>query len=160
MAVIDMTRADIHKAITDYLSIFDGNGESPETRKERLVIALDRLALAYHFSAWDFDAADYPDAPKSDFHDFRDVTVSLFPDLGYYNIATDNSVNIGQTTLGVGNAVNDVAEIADDMLEVKWLWENTSVENALWQFRWGYENHWGAHLRYLQLYLLELGRGT
>jgi hypothetical protein len=98
--------------------------------------------------------------PNLTFTIFRDATISLFPDPGYYNIATDNSVNIGQTRLGVGSAINDIAEIAEDMLEVKWLWENTSVENALWQFRWGYENHWGAHLRYLQLYLFEHGRGT
>ncbi len=78
---------------------------------------------------------------------------SRFPNYGFYNIATDISVRIGETVLGVGDAVNDLADIATDMYEVVWLWEHTMLENALWQYRWGYENHWGDHLRNLQLYV-------
>ena len=155
-----MTTDEIHKAITDYLSIFEGRIELRDGQKEKLLLALDRLALAYHFAGCDFDGADYPEAPEPDLHHLRSITAALFPDFGYYNIATDISVNVGQTTLGVGDALNDISEIAAVMLEVNWLWKNASVENALWQFRWGYENHWGAHLRNLQLYIRAVDNGV
>ena len=154
-----MTRDDIHKAIADYLSLFEEKVHPLEEQSEKLTLALDYLALAYHFAECDFDEADYPDAPEPDYQQLRDAVASLFPGFGYYNIATDISINIGQTTLGVGDAIGDISEIAVDLLEVKWLWENTSVENALWEFKWGYENHWGDHLRNLQIYIKANSRG-
>jgi hypothetical protein len=41
-----MTKADIHEAVNDYLSIFDGKIDSFEKQKEKLGLVLDRLALA------------------------------------------------------------------------------------------------------------------
>jgi hypothetical protein len=153
MAFFYMTRDEIHKAITDYLSLFDGRIESLEAREERLMLALDCLALAYHFADCAFDEANYPDAPERDWEHLYRTAGSLFPNYGYYNVAADISVKIGETSLNVGDAIDDLADIAKDMYEVVWLWQNTSVENALWQLRWGYENHWGDHLRNLQLYV-------
>ncbi len=58
MAYCCMTRNEIHKAITDYLALFENDSEAVETREERLMLALDRLALAYHFAQSDLNDAD------------------------------------------------------------------------------------------------------
>ena len=123
------------------------------------MLALDRLALAYHFAECKFDEADYPDTPRKDYGELGKAVSALFPEYGYYNVATRISVEISEGGLYVGDAIDDITDIAIDMYEVLWLWENTSVDNALWEFRQGYENHWGMHLRCLQLYLLANSRG-
>ncbi len=155
-----MNRDEIHKAVTDFLALLKSGSEYSGTREENLKLALDRLALAYHFSDCKFDEGNYPDAPKED-HDTLHKVVSYFsPDYGNYNTPSEISMNIGEAEIYVGDAIDDITDIALDMIEILWLWENTSVDNALWQFRWGYENHWGEHLRCLQLYLLENSRGV
>ena len=147
-----MDRSAIYETIFGYLALLNSSTPGDE-RVANLVLALDRLALAYHFANCDFDEGEYADAPTEAYFPLRSKVENLFPDFGLYNVVTDISVNVGVTTTGVGDALDDLTDIAVDMYEVLWLWENTSVENALWQFRWGYENHWGGHLRNLQLYL-------
>ncbi|MFN0278247.1 MAG: DUF5063 domain-containing protein [Pyrinomonadaceae bacterium] len=148
-----MTCDEIRSAISDYLSLIEGKIESHDEREKSLILALDRLALAYHFSESNFDEKDYPDAPRGDYETLYHTSGDVFPNYGYYNVVADVSVNIAETSVLVGDAIDDLADIALDMFEVIWLWENTSTENALWQFRGGYENHWGEHLRNLQLYI-------
>ncbi len=148
-----MTKDEIRSVINEYLSLFDGKNESHEEREKRLTLALDKLALAYHFAEYDFDEKNYPDAPSRDYQTQYQITGPLFPNYGYYNAVSDISVKIAGTSVIVGDAIDDLTDIALDMFEVTWLWENTSIENALWQFRWGYENHWGEHLRNVQLYI-------
>ena len=53
----------------------------------------------------------------------------------------------------VGDALDDVADIAHDLKEVLGRWESTSEADAIWYLRMGFETHWGKHLRSLQLYL-------
>lgn len=58
-----------------------------------------------------------------------------------------------QARLIEGDAIGDIAGIAEDLLEIAWYWDYTSKANALWHFEWGYRNHWGGHLRGLQMYI-------
>jgi hypothetical protein len=153
-----MNRAAIYEAIQGYLKIMDGSGAS-EDRLDELALALDRLALAYHFAHCEFEDSDL-DAPRDDYAELRRRASALIADPSPYNMVLDVSVNIGETEIGVGDTIDDLADIASDMQKVLWLWDHASVEIALWEFRWGYENHWGEHLRYLQLYLWESKRGT
>jgi hypothetical protein len=159
-AKVYMNRDDIHKAISDFLDLLDGGKEDAEGREAALALNLDRLALAYHYSEYKFDETDYPDAPRKDYQELREIVSALFPEYGYYNVAARISVEISEGGLHVGDAIDDITDIAIDMDEVLWLWKNTSVDNALWEFKQGYENHWGMHLRCLQLYILANSRGA
>ena len=153
-----MNRDEIHEAISDFLALLNGGKEDAEAREAALIFALDRLALTYHYARCKFDKTDYPDAPRKDYQELRKVVSALFPEYGYYNVAARISVEISEGGLHIGDAIDDITDIAIDMYEVFWLWENTSVDNALWEFRQGYENHWGMHLRCLQLYVLANSR--
>jgi hypothetical protein len=71
-----MNRDEIHKVITDFLALLKSGNESAEAREENLKLALECLALAYHFSDCKFDEANYPDAPK-DYGSWRKVVSVL-----------------------------------------------------------------------------------
>ena len=79
-----------------------------------------------------------------------------FPSLGYYNIPSTISVNVGEAEMHTGDALDDLADIANELSECVWRWQNNSENDALWHFRFSYETHWRSHLRSLQLYLQAL----
>jgi hypothetical protein len=85
---------------------------------------------------------------------------SRFPNYGYYNVAEDVTQKIGESKATVGDSIDDIADIAGDLYETKWRWENNSPEDGLWFFSNNFQSHWSKHLRELQIYLLNFERGT
>ena len=61
-------------------------------------------------------------------------------------------MKVGEAALNVGDAVDDIADIAMDLDDVLCRWTE-SPDDALWHFVHGFNAHWGEHLRALQLYL-------
>lgn len=149
-----MNRNEIYQTIRDFLSLFESERKSVESNQETLMLTLDHLAMAQNFVDYEFDETDYPDAPRKDYNELREIASSLFPNYGYYNVVLNISVNIGTPSEAIGDAIDDLVDIAKDLYEVEWLWKNTTEENALWHFSFGYNSHWGEHLRWLQLYIL------
>lgn len=147
-----MTRDEIRSSILFLLEVIEGDYLADE-RESKLSLALDRLALAQHYAEYTFDETDYPDAPQLTYDVLRDLISVRFPDCGYYNVAADITTVIGEGTANVGDAIDDICDIASDLYEVRWCWENTSINDALWHFKQGFWSHWGRHLRELQLYL-------
>lgn len=149
-----MTRQEILGTVKEFLSLLEESGPG-EDREARLRWLLDRLALAYHHADAAFDGRDFPELPRADDSALRVRIGQLFPGFGFYNEALDVTDKVGESTLGIGDAVDDLADIARDLRDVVTCWETTSEEDALWHFRFGFESHWGRHLRSLQLYLHE-----
>ena len=147
-----MKRDEIKDSIEFFLKVVAGSGTDDE-REANLLLALDRLALSYHFANFKFDEKDYPEPPHRTYQAMREVVSATFPNLGYYNVAADISEKIVESLTNVGDAIDDICDIAGELENVLWCWDNTTVDNALWHFRFGYESHWGKHLRDLQLYL-------
>ncbi|GEL69463.1 DUF5063 domain-containing protein [Myxococcus virescens] len=147
-----MTRKDILEAVKRFVGVLDEQSHI-EDREGALRAALDRLALAYHFAAVPFDQTKHPDAPRADYWSLRECIAPLFPALGLYNEALHIVDKVGESELSIGDAIDDLTDIAMDLHSVLFRWENTSEEDALWHFRFGFETHWGLHLRSLQLYL-------
>jgi hypothetical protein len=149
-----MKPADILEAVREFLAAL----ERPLTAEERelaLRVALDRLALASHFAEPAFDEANYPAPTVPTYDVLRAKVAPLFPELGYYNAALDMVDNVGDSELGVEDAIDDLVDIARELQNVLLRWETTSEADALWHFRHGFKSHWGKHLRSLQLYLHE-----
>src|SRR5205085_3665639 len=118
-----------------------------------------KLALAHNFIDFQFDEADYPEAPGEDYNRLRQLAERRFPRFGHYNLPDRITDEIAESGIVVGDAIDDVADIARDMHEIAWCWEHTSPEDTLWHFQFGYESHWGEHLRCLQHYILAAKRG-
>jgi hypothetical protein len=147
-------RQEIHSTVLNFLELLE-NGESEiSTEVEFLELALDTLALVSHFLG-DFAESEqaFPEAPNRDYRRWRELIGKRFPSLGYYNIPSKISVSIGETELLTGDAVDDLADIANELSEFAWRWQHNSEEDALSHFRFSYESHWKSHLRSLQLYL-------
>lgn len=124
--------------------------------KTQLVKALDSLAHFYHFVDYEFDPKDYPKAPPNNDAKTRELVAHRFPSFGFYNVAESISDQVGESSCHIGDAVDDLTDILNDLARVIWLADNTSLNNALFHFECGYKTHWGLHLRQLQLYLHDM----
>ena len=142
----------IIEAIKKYLSVFESE-MTDEEAIEFLMASLNSLASFCHGIEFQSDETEYPEPPEVDHSRTIDAARKRFPSLGFYNVAGDISENISECDLHVGDAISDVAEIADDLNEILWYFEHTSKDNALFYFELGYRTHWGRHMRELQLYL-------
>ena len=155
-----MSRDEIKQTIDEFLLLVEKGCGSVEENETKLKLLLDKLALAQHFVTYKFDEKDYADAPDRACDELRKLVAPRFPNYGYYNIAEDVTQKIGESKAIVGDAIDDIADIAGDLYETKWCWENNSTEDGLWHFKNNFESHWSYHLRGLQIYLLNLERGT
>lgn len=147
-----MTREEIYEAIKEYIRVVRDEFSSDE-RVKALSLSLDKLALSTHFCEFVFDETPYPGAPDRDYNALREIVSKNFPDHGYYNVAMHISEKIAESEIVVGDAIDDICDIALDLEEVLWRWRNNSPDDALWTFMNLYGFHWGKHLRDLQLYL-------
>jgi len=144
----DMAR----KAVYDYLALIENPPGNEAEDLQALELALDQLALAYHFCTYEFEDG-HPAPPDRNYAHFRELAVQHFPNFGYYNVPSVITDKIIQAEMYVGDAIDDVSEIAGDLKQVAWAWENTSENDAIWHFRFGFDSHWGTHLRNLQGYV-------
>ncbi|HEU0077378.1 MAG TPA: hypothetical protein VFQ76_06995 [Longimicrobiaceae bacterium] len=135
-----------------------GTGSAGEDERQ-LAVLCDRLALAAQARRERADAGGSGEAPGPDRQRTRMLAAARFPRLGHYNTVAHTSVAVGAGDAVVGDAIDDVADIADELAEVAWHLENTGEADALRHFVDGYDHHWGAHLRRLQLYLYCVDRG-
>jgi hypothetical protein len=148
-----MTAQEILDTVKKLLAIVGGQ-EACEDREGALRSALDQLAVAYHFTDVPFDETDFPDPHEADYGALREAIALRFPGLGCY----EDMLRISESSeaeRSIGDAVDDLADIAKDLHDILLRWETNGERDALWHFRFGFESHWGRHLRDLQLYLHE-----
>jgi hypothetical protein len=144
---------EIRRAIEAYVDVVEALTLTPEDRLARLPAALDLLAVAVRDISYEFDEADYPDDPREDYQAIYKVVARRFPTLGYYNVAGSVTKEIGECKVLLGDGIDDIVDIPLDLKGVLWRFNNTSVDDALWDLNQGFQYHWGQHLRNLQLYL-------
>ena len=148
-------RDAISTAIGGFLSLIQPDQQAGKPTLAQLALALDQLVGTY-YSTPDVgpDASDSA-GPRTDEKLFEEGAAAAFPELGWYAIVDPEGDTCQQ--IGLGIASSDLAEIALDLNEVLWLFENASENDAIWQYRWGYQNHWGRHVHELRLYLHIMG---
>ena len=115
-----------------------------------LARSLDELAIAYYSTPPglpDEDASDPPEPALT----YASIG-ARFPELGFYGVASPAELT-GSVMLG--DAIDDVLDIARDLSEVIWRFENVGSDDANWHFRLLFQCHWGVHLRDLARYLHE-----
>jgi hypothetical protein len=118
---------------------------------ENMAEALDRLSLAYrHTSERVAISAEPAEPPPSDHEPMHKLAAQAFPGLGFYACVSPEP---DASEITMGDAIGDIAEIACDLQEVVWRWENIGPDDAIWEFRFGFQTHWGRHLQDLRRYL-------
>ena len=155
-----MSRDEIKQTVDEFLSLVEKGLGSSEENEAKLKLLLDKLALAQHFAIFEFDGKEYAEEPRRDYKELRTLVSARFPNYGNYNVAGDVTTKVGEAEVNVGDAIDDITDIAKDLFEAKFCWENNSPDDGLWYFKFNFDSHWSHHLRGLQIYLLNLERGT
>jgi|SRR5688572_31068648 len=147
-------RQEIHSSVLNFLELLENGEREIPIKVESLELALDKLALASHFLG-DIpeEENEYPETPTRNYSRWRELSGKRFPSLGYYNIPSTISVSVDEAEMHTGDALDDLADIANELSDFVWRWQNNSENDALWHLQFGYEYHWGSHLRSLQMYL-------
>ncbi len=148
-----MNRCEIRGAIRQYLTLIEEGAGSDEEVEKQLVERLDHLAYAMHFVGDPFEEDEYPHPQWPDQDRLRDLICQRFSRLGWYNVPECVTDKLMQCGLMVGDAIDDVLDIANELYNVEWCWVNTSEEDAMWHLKFTWESHWNEHLRNLQLFM-------
>ncbi len=120
--------------------------------ESNLLAALDGLASTYHDLPLT-EPTDVPaDSPELGEYQVRYSAMGKrFPELGYYPCLT--TLTLHEAEVGVGDAIDDLVDIAAEIHAIFWHLDNTGLNGALvrtHQMRY----HWlGEHLRPLVLHL-------
>ena len=94
-------------------------GEVPTD--EALLAALDRLVAVYHETPAG-NVTQEVEAPRQDGASLFAELAARYPHYGSYPVA--DPMNSGDDTLMLGNAIDDLADLSNDMREVTWLAEH------------------------------------
>lgn len=117
--------------------------------KEGLARCLDELALSYFDTpAGEPSESEAKPPPEMD-STYADIA-ARFPDLGYYG--TVFGIDVPGEAI-IGDAIDDILDITNDLKEVLWRFERLGADDAHWYFRMLFQIHWGEHLRGLSNYL-------
>lgn len=141
----------INGAIDTYLARLDRDPVDGADGLRQLALALDGLVAVY-FQTEDVEPGGEIDAPQKDYPGLYRHAADAYPELGLYPYA-DPGGDPGEEEPLVADAIDDITDIAGDLSEVVWFLENSSEAHAIWEFRFGYQHHWGDHLHNLRNYL-------
>lgn len=143
------------EAVREFLLLFENEPLPKGERLQKLARALDRLAYTYHETYTHSGPEGYQVSAKPDYAEVRALVIRYFPDFGMYPVIPPLS-DISSLP-EMGDAIDDLADIWKEMVEVKLLWDAGFASAAGDQFKLGYEFHWGRHhLHPLRHYVSEL----
>lgn len=127
----------------------------PDTRQRALIIALDQLELvSLALPDIEPDVTDGEGSPNTHSERYASLS-SAFPELGYYyNVRAVPPDPPEEPT--IGDAADDLADILRDLDGALWVEQEQGWRNGVWEAKFGYEHHFGAHLADLRMYLYRL----
>lgn len=146
------------KSVLDELTYF---GITPNVEYSdklgRLKLLLVNLYAHYLEVSFEHDENDYNKSPEFKYNEIRPIVESNFPGLGFYHSLFGSHDVSHDADVVMGDGIDDLTDIIKDMLDVKWRFENTSNNNALWYFELHMRSHSEQHLIDLLKYLKDLG---
>ena len=150
MSNLDSARELIECKVQAFFALF--SAERPQPSLGDLAVALDELTAVYYATPdVEPQSTDATNAPSIDEQAFSARAAEVFSDLNWFcTVAPDGDLEQG---IGLSDACGALAEIANDLDHVLWEFRNGSVSDGIWEFRFGYQSHWGGHLHELRTYL-------
>ena len=121
-----------------------------------LVRLLDGVALARHAcptESWCYDDEQHGPLPERSYDEWRRVIGPRFPDFGFYWEALDPLDPARAENAGLGDAIDDLADIARDLQQAVLVRERLGEREGRLGLGDSFDVHVGDHLRSLQRYL-------
>jgi hypothetical protein len=103
-------------------------------KQESLEKNLVKIYSMYFDVDYKFDEKDYEEFDSQKFPNIRQNVESNFENYGFYKTILDINNFEKHQEDAIGDAVDDLTDIIQDLLEVKWRIENNSLEDGLWFF--------------------------
>jgi hypothetical protein len=122
----------------------------------RLDAILDKLSVIRHELGpiGDLEFQDgATDPPRGDQGELRTRLSKRFPMLGFYHIPETVTTDFSRTGVHLGDAIDDILDITNELSDVVWLVEQERPLEACWHFGFSYDHHWRYHVRCLLWYL-------
>ncbi len=127
--------------------------EQPSPTLKDLAEVLDRLAVAYADAPAGELTDNAADRPRDD---LRRAIGPRFPQLGFYADVDPMDFEFQQ---GVGDGIDDLIDIAEQMNDLLWIRDQLSADDALYELH-QLAFHWMGHVRDLSRYLHVLQYGS
>jgi hypothetical protein len=74
-------------------------------------------------------------------------------DFGFYKTVLDYNDIDNLKECGIGDAIDDLTDIINDLLEIKWRIENNSLADGFWYFELIFKEHTQQHILDLLNYM-------
>jgi len=144
--------------LTEIIAAVTVYGLMPNVEQQNKLASLERSLISlYAFILNTPDAQDesaYVEAPKTSIA-LRENIAANFPSFGYYKDPLDMLDVYNMDDMGIADAVDDLHDIIDTLLEVQWRMNSTSYENGLWHLQFLFRSHLKGHLLGLLRYMHE-----
>lgn len=137
-------------------------GINPKVECEDKILELKRLLVEIYAHYLNSDSSQLEEdekdkkeieAPNFDYKKTRKIAENNFPNLGWYHVVLEPNKIFEEADLATGDAIDDLTDIINDMLKVKWYFENTNLKKAVWEFESWMRIHSEQHLVDLLKYL-------
>ena len=122
-------------------------------KQESLEKNLVKIYSMYFDVDYKFDEKDYEEFDSQKFPNIRQNVESNFENFGFYKTILDINNFENHQEDAIGDAVDDLTDIIQDFLEVKWRIENNSLEDGLWFFKFIFRSHTQQHILDLLNYI-------
>jgi len=100
-----------------------------------------------------FDKQADIECPKTDYDLIKKQVENNFKGFGYYNVVFNGIENIKNPETVIGDSIDDLTDIIKDLIEAKWYFENSSLNDAIWQIKFKFESHTRHHILGLLKYI-------
>ena len=141
----------IRAAIARFMATLERDPADGLTGLRELALALDNLVAVY-FRTEEVHPVGEACPPAKEYPEFYRRASKAFPELGYYPCVYPGD-DPSEEKASLADATDHLADIAGDLVEVLWHFDNSTPEEAIWDYRFGYQHHWGDHLHSLRNYL-------
>ncbi len=136
------------KKIIDDIVVF-GIQEKPNTSKSEVEIIKLLIDLYSEYLKIENtivgSEVNYND-PNFDYNAIQKIVAKNFSNYGWYHSITNSHILLENPDVATGDAIDDLTDIIMDMMEVKWIMENISFKEGLWQFWFLMHYHSEQHL--------------
>ena len=124
--------------------------KNKEQDLERHLVKLYQLSFEIEYN---FDERKFQDFNKSTLPNIRENVAKNFPEFRWYHTILNSPEIMQKAKLATGDAIDDLADIIQDLIEIKWRFENNSEANGWWFFEFIFKAHSKNHLIDLLHYL-------